>query len=388
MTRSKWLINALAGFLALCLSAACVPLGITPPPTGGPETDPVTATPPPLDAPAMEAPQLVVIRMFDENNGWGVSETSILRTENGGLAWHDVSPTNVHSFGYAATSEFSDHLRGWVLVPNPEDFLSGILYRTSDGGASWNQAPVPFGGGVLRFVDGRNGWMLASLGAGAGSMAVGIFQTDDAGATWTQTYVNDPNQPEAGDSLPLGGLKNGISAIDPLRAWIGGVTYEPGRIYLYQTADGGRTWTPSAVAAPTEYTEAELQTPGPVFVDPEIGFLPVHISHQQGVMLAVYTTRDGGAKWTLAPQYIPQGGSMDFVSRDVGFAWNAHNFYVTQDGAQSWTSIAPDVDFTDSFAGMDFVSAQVGFVLSDQADRGKRVYVTRDSGKTWEIVGP
>ena len=110
------------------------------------------------------------MRMFDEDNGWGVGEKAILRTEDGGLHWHDVSPTNVDAFGYAATTEFVDSLRGWVLIPNPEDMLSGILYRSADGGASWNQAPVPFGGGALRFVDGRNGWMMASLGAGAGSM--------------------------------------------------------------------------------------------------------------------------------------------------------------------------------------------------------------------------
>ena len=162
------------------------------------------------------------------------------------------------------------------------------------------------------------------------------------------------------DSIPLGGLKNGITPIDASRAWIGGVRYEPGRIYLYQTADGGRTWTPSPVTTPAEYAEAELQTPGPSFVDPEVAFLPVHISHQYGVMLAVYASHDGGASWMLTPQYIPQGGSIDFVSREVGFAWNGHNFYRTGDGAQSWDAITPDVDFTDSFAGMDFVSPHGG----------------------------
>jgi photosystem II stability/assembly factor-like uncharacterized protein len=387
MTSSKILISGLLGLLLLALSAACSRI-VAPLDSGNGTDGTATPTTVPLDSPVIEAPALVAIRMFDENNGWGVSDSAILRTVDGARTWHDVSPTNVDSFGYAATTEFIDGLRGWVLVSNPSDMLSGILYRTADGGATWNQAPVPFGGGALRFVDGRNGWMMASLGAGAGSMAVGVFQTQDSGASWNQEYINDPNQPGAGESLPLGGLKNGIAPIDALRAWIGGVTYEPGRIYLYQTADGGRTWTPSPVEAPSDYMEAELQTAGPYFVDPEVAFLPVHISHQYGVMLAVYRSADGGSSWRLTPQYIPQGGSIDFVSREAGFVWNGHNFYVTLDAAQSWTSVTPDVDFTDSFAGMDFVSPQVGFVLSDQGDRGQRVYVTRDAARTWDVTAP
>jgi photosystem II stability/assembly factor-like uncharacterized protein len=386
MTRAAAFRCVLISSLTVALLTACGSFVQTAPDAGTPE--PVTPTAAPLVAPVVEAPALLAFRMIDERNGWGVSDASILRTNDGAVTWHDISPTNVDAFGYAATTEFIDSIRGWVLVPNPDDMLNGILYRTADGGATWDQAAVPFGGGVLRFVDGRNGWMMASLGAGAGSMAVGVFQTEDAGATWKQTYINDPSQPGASDSLPLGGLKNGITPIDSLRAWIGGITYQPGKAYLYQTADGGRTWTPNQVATPPGYEEAELQTPGPIFVDPEVGFLPMHISHQYGVMLAVYASGDGGASWTLMPQYIPLGGSIDFVSRDVGFAWNGSNFYVTRDGSQTWTAVYPDLDFTDSFTGMDFVSPQVGFVLSDQEGRGQRVFVTRDSGASWDIVAP
>jgi photosystem II stability/assembly factor-like uncharacterized protein len=324
--------------------------------------------------------------MFDESNGWGVSDTAVLRTADGGVTWHDVSPIE-SAFGYSVTTEFIDHQRGWVLIPNPEDWLSGILYRTSDGGAHWNESPAPFGGGALQFIDNQHGWMMASLGAGAGSMAIAVHQTEDAGASWVRTYVNDPTQQGAGGSLPLGGLKDGITPISMQQAWIGGVVYEPGRTYQYQTADAGRTWAPSPVAAPDGYELAEVQTPGPIFAGPQIAFLPVHLSSQYGVLLAVYVSRDGGASWLLTPQFLPQGGSLDFVSPEIGFAWNGNSFYMTLDAAQSWASISPDVDFTDSFTGMDFVSGQVGFVLSDQGNRGRHLYVTRDGAATWEIVG-
>jgi len=371
--------------IMISAAAACSPQIVQAPATDTPNAVDSTQAPP-LDAPVVGAPALVAIRMFDPNDGWGVSEGAILRTVDGARTWHDVSPTD-GDFGYGVTTEFTDALHGWVLVSNPEDALSGILYRTSDGGLNWREAPVPFGGGTLQFIDEKRGWMMASLGAGAGSMAIAVHVTQDSGATWTQTYVNDPTQIGAGDSLPLGGLKDGITPISMDEAWIGGVVYEPGRIYLYQTKDGGRTWTESPVEAPTEYADAELETTGPIFVEGQVAVLPLHMSSQVGVMLATYITRDGGAGWRLNPEFIPHGGSVDFVSADVGFAWNGQDFYLTTNAATSWTAVTPDVDFTDSFAGMDFVTPQVGFVLSDRGDGEPRVYVTYDSGATWDIVG-
>jgi photosystem II stability/assembly factor-like uncharacterized protein len=371
--------------MTMVLAAACAPQILPIPATDTPAVNDPTESPPPLEAPTVEAPALVAIRMFDPNNGWGVSERAILRTVDGARTWHDVSPIE-GEYGYTVTTEFIDALHGWVLAANPDDALSGILYRTSDGGVNWREAPVPFGGGTLQFIDEKRGWMMASLGAGAGSMAIAVHVTQDSGATWTQTYVNDPNQSGAGDSLPLGGLKDGITPISMDRAWIGGVVYEPGRIYLYQTTDGGRTWVGSPVEAPDDYTEAELETTGPIFVDAQVAILPLHMSSQVGVMLATYISTDGGDSWRLNPEFIPHGGSVDFVTPDVGFAWNGQDFYLTTNAASSWTAITPDVDFTDSFAGMDFVTPQVGFVLSDRGDSEPRVYITYDSGATWEAV--
>ena len=110
---------------------------------------------------------------------------------------------------------------------------TGILYRSGDGGLTWNESPVPFGAGSIQFLDAKQGWAMADLGAGAGSMAVSIFQTADAGTTWTRTFTDDPSQNGAGESLPLGELKDGMWASSMQVAWVGGVTYAPGTVYLY-----------------------------------------------------------------------------------------------------------------------------------------------------------
>lgn len=374
---------SLVFLLTACGRAEQIPVPVTQGPTLAPETP----APVVINAPIVSAPGLVTLRMIDERNGWGITDTQVVRTDDGGVTWYDVSPSGVSPLGYAATIDFLDSTQGWVLIADSSDPFKGTMYRTTDGGATWTTISVPFGGGDIQFLDADNGWVMASLGAGAGSMGVAVFQTTDGGATWTQTYTNDPNQQGAGDSLPLGGLKDGLTALDMQTAWIGGVIYAPGVIYLYQTKDGGRSWNQSPLQVPAGYEQGELETIGPEFITSSIAYLPVHVSSQNGVMLAVYISRDGGQSWLLTPTLIPQGGTLDFVSPTDGFVWNSSVFYVTRDGAQTWTTVSPDVAFGDDFAGMDFVSATTGFLLTNDVTGARNLYKTTDGGATWNILG-
>jgi photosystem II stability/assembly factor-like uncharacterized protein len=325
--------------------------------------------------------------MLDEQNGWGVSDTAVLRTTDGGNTWYDLTPPGAGKLGYFAASAFVDALHAWILIPDQNNMLQGTLYRTSDGGGTWDYPPVPFGGGDLRFLDAKNGWMMASLGAGAGSMGIAIFQTNDGGSTWGQTYTNDPNVQGAGTSLPLGGLKDGLTPVNMQVAWVGGVTYAPGVVYLYRTQNGGATWAQVSVPIPTGYEQAQFETRGPTFVTTNTAFLPVSVSSQNGVMLAVYVSHDAGQSWVQTPTMIPQGGQMDFVSAKDGFVWNGANFYVTHDAAQTWATVAPDVAFSADFAGMDFVSPSVGFVVTNDGSGNQGLYKTTDGGTTWNVLG-
>lgn len=377
----------IAVLLSALLLTACAPELLPVPVTQGPTLAPAAPTPISLNAPVVSPPGLVSISMLDEKNGWGINDTKILRTVDGGNTWYNVGPASATALGYSVSSDFLNSQVGWVLVPDPADMLAGTLYHTSDGGGNWSSFTTPFGGGVLQFLDPKQGWMMASLGAGAGSMGVAIYQSSDSGATWTQAYTNDPNKSGAGDSLPLGGLKDGLTPLDVKTAWVGGVTYTPGTIYLYKTLDGGHSWSQILIDAPAGYDQAELETLGPKFVTLDTAYLPVSLSSQNGVMLAIYSSHDGGKGWVLTPTFIPQGGSMDFVSVEDGFVWNGTNFYVTKDGAQTWKTISPDVAFGDSFGGMDFVSPTLGFVLTNDSSDVRRLYKTVDGGATWIVLG-
>ncbi len=377
--------RTLIGILVIIL-AACTPELLPRPITPGPTLAPATATPVILSGAVISPADLATIHMLDAQNGWGISDAKVLRTADGGASWHDVSPKNSTPLGFSANSYFLDQQHAWILIPDPNDMLKGTLYKSSNGGTSWENVPVAFGGGDIHFLDAQRGWVLASLGAGAGSMGVAIFHTNDGGSTWSRSYTNDPNDPNAGDSLPLGGLKDGLSPVDAQTAWVGGVIYTPGTIYLYRTKDGGASWEAVHVKPPDGYDQADFETRGPLFTSSSIAYLPVTVSSQNGVMLAIYVSRDGGTSWLQTPTFIPQGGAMDFVSPQDGFVWNGSSFYVTHDGAQTWTTVAPDVTFGDTFSGMDFVTTETGFVLTSDVNGGRGLYKTTDGGATWNVL--
>lgn len=339
--------------------------------------------PPTIAAPTVASPAITSLTMFSELNGWAVGEENILRTTDGGSTWYNVSPEGASAFGFGTARAFLSELQAWVVLADASDpFASGLLYRTEDGGLTWTAYPVPFGGGEMDFVDETHGWMMASLGAGAGSMAVSLYTTDDGGETWTRIYTNDPNLDGAGDSLPLGGIKSNLTPLNEEVAWVGGVVYSPETFYLFKTTDGGQTWAPQSLpAAPgMQDTEVAVDT-GPIFPAPRDGILPVRFTGET-LRTGFYVTSDGGATWEFAT-FMPGAGAVDFVSPTEGFFWTGEQFFFTEDGAQTWSSVSPNVLFGDTFIGMEFVNTNTGWVWTYDQTGQYGLYKTADGGKTW-----
>ena len=356
------------------------------PPTPYPDTP----SPPEINAALIEAPVLVKIQFLNELDGWGVTETEIARTNDGGITWYDVSPPDMTETGYSIKIFILDNDHVWVQKPDFENFPnSGFLSRTSNAGSTWTTFDTPFSRGDLRFLDEDNGWMLADLDLGAGSNAVAIYQTTDGGAKWNLRYINDPNHPDAKDSLPLAGLKTGIVPLNMQTAWVGGVIYAPGTLYLYRTDDGGSTWSPVTLELPAGAENAELSIDADQmqFVTRRDGFLAVHMAGDS-TQTAIYVTHNAGDTWRLTPTLIPNDGSSDFLSADEAVIYDGDQFYVTRDAARTWSSISPDIDFGESFASMDFVDVTSGWVITIASANHHSLYRTTDGGATWFPVIP
>ena len=385
-------ISVLFFLLAMLLSAcgtsslpADQPNEVTPAPYS-----PDTPSPPGIDAPLVEAPALVSIQFINSLDGWGVTETQVVRTNDGGITWYSVSPPGVTEAGYSVYVDFLDAGHAWVQVPDYDNYPNGgTLYRTTDGGITWVSNSSPFSTAEITFLDPDNGWALAGLGVAAGSNAVAIYQSKDGGVTWTQKYVNNPTNASASGSLPFGGLKSGIAPLDMETAWVYGVTYSMGTPYLFRTDDGGRNWTEVVLPLPEGSENSELGIePGQMkFVSSEAGFIAMRLTSDIS-RLAVYVTQDGGTTWTLTPTLILDGGSADFMSAEGMVIYNGQQFYVTHDSARTWSIIPPDVKFGEIFAGMDFVDPSTGWLVTLDLTNQRSLYRTNDGGATWFPVAP
>jgi photosystem II stability/assembly factor-like uncharacterized protein len=172
-------------------------------------------------------------------------------------------------------------------------------------------------------------------------------------------------------------------------AWVSGVTYASGTPYLFRTDDGGHNWSQVTLELPAgaENYELGIDRDQMQFFSAKDGFLVVRMSGEAN-QTAVYTTNDSGNTWTLTPTLIPNAGASEFLSAEEAIIYNGEQFYVTRDAARTWSTVSPNVVFGDSFASMDFVNPNTGWVITLDPSSHRSLNRTNDGGATWSPVVP
>jgi photosystem II stability/assembly factor-like uncharacterized protein len=380
--------SLIVGLTILLMLAACniqaptVTLSpVAPVAVNTPAMIPPTA-PPAL--PVAASPSILSLDMLDANNGWAMTDAVVLRTMDGGATWYSATLSGFD--GAQASSFFLDASNAWMGVMG-SDPTTGTLYRTTDGGVSWTSATVPFGGGSLHFVDVLNGWELVGLNAGMSHESVAVFRTSDGGATWNQVFINEPGAPGSGDSLPLIGDKNGITALDATHAWVTGAQPSNDFIYAYTSEDGGSTWTQPSFTMPAGYSGAMTSASLPVFFGSNDIVLPVLLfANNNGTVF--YESEDGGQTWTASTP-VPQGGFLSVASALDFFVWDGGAaLHASADGGWTWSTITPNVNIKDNMLSMQFVNATTGWALTSDASSHHTLYKTSDGGITWNVLIP
>ncbi|HSL42482.1 MAG TPA: CARDB domain-containing protein, partial [Anaerolineales bacterium] len=259
------------------------------------------------------------------------------------------------------------------------------LYRTVEAGIRWTHYSVPFTGGYIQFLDERNGFVLSGEPSGMQKHAVYLYQTSDGGATWTLKYANDPSLPN--NTLPFSGHKLGMAFRDASTGWVGGDYPTPGYVYLYRTIDSGVTWSQQSLTLPVGYENSYVTIESPRFFGLNDAVLPVWLSTNAGRDLFIYESYNGGETWTNFGGSVLQGRNTDFISVRDGFAWDANGFFhVTRNAGGTWSQVTPNVNFGDDVLALDFVSETTGWIAQNAVNGSTPLYRTTNSGNTWALV--
>jgi len=152
--------------------------------------------------------------------GWAAYASFILRTENGGLTWTDVTPPVL---GAPSCMDFVDENVGWIA--------GGRIFKTVDGGRTWTEQDMPEElVNDISFADAQNGWAVGWWGF--------VFHTTDGGQTWTrQTH------PVIGSRTVLA-----VDAISPSTVWVSAADYVGSGVnILARSVDSGATWASETV---------------------------------------------------------------------------------------------------------------------------------------------
>lgn len=182
---------------------------------------------------------LIDLSFASPRDGWILGETcetkaackaTLVSTASTGQTWSNQDlPLTGHGFRLARISPSV----GWVgAIDNGQ----AVLIATRDDGKHWDKVETPCHGESLAF-DFRSptaGWLACSGGAGGGSATDGLYRTADGGQTWqtlpplsTGTAANQP-----------GGAVATLAFTSPNDGWI-----VEGEGEVLATHDGGKTWS-------------------------------------------------------------------------------------------------------------------------------------------------
>lgn len=321
----------------------------------------------------------------------------LLRSDDGGNTWMDVTPPVAppeDSVTLKTAAYFQDRDQAWAFFSRSDGMTpaQAAVWHTQDGGVTWQiSQPLDLQGqdgqffvSDIQFIDENNGWLLSHVGVGMNHDYVMLYRTQDGGATWQRLI--DPMT----DGSIQACYKPGMQFADAQRGWLAvncnGVM--PGAI-VYHTRDGGATWETLSLPAPSdnptlfENPAAVCGVEQVIFFTPDHGKLSLTCANYDTDPLTylyfLYTTQDGGASWTAAPY---PGGRLTFLNDQTGWVQNV-DIYQTKDGGVSWTKIA----IVSWEADFDFVNERQGWAVAKSGDETALVK-SEDGGVYWSEVQP
>lgn len=286
------------------------------------------------------------------------------------------------------SSGVTARLRGVSAVSDRVAWASGsgsTVLRTSDGGATWQKLTVTTDAVDFRDIDAIDARIAYVLSIGNGP-ASRIYQTNDAGVTWTLQFKNE--DPKAFfDAMSFWDAAHGIVIGDSI----------DGKFCVLTTENGGRSW----VRVPANALPSSLPNEGAFAASGTniavSGKSYAWIGLGAATKARVLYTHDRGRTWQIAETPLAAGGSSGIFSvafRDakhgvvVGGDYTkekdaVNNLAITNDGGATWTLVKGLNGFRSVVAyvpGMKSALVAIGPAGTDYSV---------DDGRTWiQLTGP
>lgn len=285
---------------------------------------------------------------LDESRGWAVGgKGALLATTDGGEHW-ELRRRPVEDALHEIV--FTDERTGWIVcersvfAPMAKDESVSYLLKTSDGGESWARVDVTRGEDVdiklagLSFADAEHGWVYGEQGV--------LYATSDGGATWSRQRV------------PTRHLLLGGAFADAHTGWLSG-----GGLTLLRTEDGGETWRagtlyipisdPQKIAAPRATGAILEPAPRSASLPASLRLNAIFFSGSEagwavGANGAIFYTANGGRSWQ------PQASGVKSDLYDVKFLDALEGWAVggegtilhTRNGGRVWNQERRSTDHT------------------------------------------
>jgi photosystem II stability/assembly factor-like uncharacterized protein len=219
---------------------------------------------------------------------WATAPRLYLRSDDGGATWRRLARRPVSGV------EFGKPLVGWDV--KEREFISenrAWLSKTRDGGRTWRRfrevcaEQYAFAG--LAHVAEDHAWMTCVGQPGVGQQQRAVFETRDGGRSWTMRACGC-QRPLTRGSITWSGYPRELEFIPGGH----GVMFQFRGSPILVTHDGGRTWR-HGVGQP----EIDLEVDASI-VSPRLIYALVGDGHERARLLV---TKDGGRDWRLVRRW-------------------------------------------------------------------------------------
>ncbi len=305
-----------------------------------------------------------------QSSGW--FGQVIQRSDDGGTSWNPVGNTFAYD-GVPGTHQWYDgtphpweFARVWHLEPSlgdPDTVFAGVedaaLFKTTDGGASWNElSGLRKHGSGPHWQPGAGGMCLHTILLDpkdpermfVAISAAGAFRTDDAGATWKPINKGLRSAQLPDEDAEVGHCVHNL-ALHPAR---------PSTLFMQKhwdvmrSDDAGEHWREISGNLPPDFgfpIDDHAHEPETVYV------VPIKSDSEHFPLdgkLQVYRSRTGGDEWEALTKGLPQQNCYVNVLRDamavdaldacgIYFGTTGGQVYASNDAGDSWNPIVRDL---------------------------------------------